>query len=70
MNRRIFKVQTSENEEVPFFKIGTFGRKPDALIFREWFDEYNLNFRFPKLGIILIYALGCLCRMVVYKGTI
>ena len=30
MCRRIFKEQTSESGEIPFYKIGTFGAKPDA----------------------------------------
>ena len=43
MNRRIFKDQTSENDEVPLVKLATFGSKPDASIYREVFEEYKLR---------------------------
>lgn len=68
MNRRIFKDQTSENEEVPFFKIGTFGSKPDAFISRELFEEYKLRYPYPEIGDILISASGSIGRTVVYQG--
>ncbi|WP_273717279.1 restriction endonuclease subunit S [Leuconostoc mesenteroides] len=68
MNRRIFKDQTSENEEVPFFKIGTFGSKPDAFISRELFEEYKLKYPYPEIGDILISASGSIGRIVVYQG--
>lgn len=68
MNRRIFKEQTSENEEVPFFKIGTFGSKPDAFISRELFEEYKLKYPYPEIGDILISASGSIGRTVVYQG--
>lgn len=32
MCKRIFKEQTSDEGEVPFYKIGTFGVEPDAFI--------------------------------------
>ena len=68
MNRRIFKDQTSENEEVPFFKIGTFGSRPDAFISRELFEEYKLKYPYPEIGDILISASGSIGRTVVYQG--
>ena len=40
MCKRIFKEQTSDEGEVPFYKIGTFGGVPDAFISRKLFDEY------------------------------
>ncbi len=40
MNRRIFKDQTAEVGDVPFYKIGTFGDEPDAYIPRKLFEEY------------------------------
>ncbi|MCE2225600.1 restriction endonuclease subunit S [Streptococcus thermophilus] len=67
-NRRIFKDQTSENGEVPFFKIGTFGGKPDAFISRELFEEYKLKYPYPEIGDILISASGSIGRTVVYQG--
>lgn len=43
MCKRIMKHQTSDIGEVPFFKIGTFGKEADAFISYELYDEYNLN---------------------------
>ena len=39
MCRRIFKEQTSETGDIPFYKIGTFGADPDAFISRELFEK-------------------------------
>ena len=68
MNKRIFKEQTSENGEVPFFKIGTFGSKPDAFISRELFEEYKSKYHYPEIGDVLISASGSIGRTVVYQG--
>ncbi|MCT2918926.1 restriction endonuclease subunit S, partial [Limosilactobacillus fermentum] len=35
MTKRIFKEQTSDTGDVPFYKIGTFGGTPDAFISRD-----------------------------------
>ena len=37
MNKRIFKNQTNTNSGVPFYKIGTFGKKADAFISKKLF---------------------------------
>ena len=68
MNRRIFKEQTTENGDVPFFKIGTFGGTPDAYITRELFEEYRAKYPYPKVGDILISASGSIGRTVEYSG--
>lgn len=68
MNKRIFKNQTSENGEVPFFKIGTFGSYPDAFISRKLFEEYKSKYPYPEVGDILISASGSIGRTVVYQG--
>lgn len=68
MNKRIFKDQTSDNGEVPFFKIGTFGSHPDAFISRELFEEYKSKYPYPEVGDILISASGSIGRTVVYQG--
>ena len=68
MNKRIFKDQTSESGEVPFFKIGTFGKKPDSFISKKLFDEYKSKYPYPKVGDILISASGSIGRTVFYKG--
>ena len=56
MNKRIFKEETSEVGEIPFYKIGTFGREPDSFITREKFEEYKSKYPYPEIGDILISA--------------
>jgi len=68
MNKRIFKEQTSEVGEIPFYKIGTFGDSPDAFISRELFEEYKFKYPYPNIGDILISASGSIGRTVEYKG--
>ena len=68
MCRRILKNQTSDNGEVPFYKIGTFGKVATSYISRELFDDYKLRFSYPKLGDILISASGTIGRTVVFNG--
>lgn len=68
MNRRIFKEQTSDHGDVPFYKIGTFGSEPDAFISRGLFEEYKSKYPYPKVGDILISASGSIGRTVEYTG--
>lgn len=68
MNRRIFKDQTTNKGEIPFYKIGTFGGEPDAFISRELFEKYKIKYSYPKIGDILISASGSIGRTIEYKG--
>lgn len=68
MNKRIHKNETKDTGDVPFFKIGTFGKKPDAFITRNRFLELKEHYPYPKPGDILISASGTLGRTVVYEG--
>lgn len=68
MNKRIFKDETKDSGDVPFYKIGTFGREPDAYISQELFEEYKVKYPYPEVGDILISASGSIGRTVVYKG--
>ena len=69
MCRRIFKEQTSETGDIPFYKIGTFGAEPDAFISREIFEEYKSKYPYPKKGDILISASGSIGRTVEFAGN-
>ena len=69
MCRRIFKEQTSETGDIPFYKIGTFGVEPDAFISRELFEEYKSKYPYPKKGDILISASGSIGRTVEFAGN-
>ena len=68
MCKRIFKNETSEEGDVPFYKIGTFGGVPDAYISRELFEEYKKVYQYPNKGDILISASGSIGRTVEYTG--
>jgi len=68
MCKRIMKAETTPDGDVPFFKIGTFGREPDAYILQEKYDEYRKDYAFPKKGDILISAAGTIGRTVIYDG--
>ena len=68
MCKRIMKAETAPNGDVPFYKIGTFGKTPDAYISREKFEEYRKAYSFPKKGDVLISAAGTIGRTVIYDG--
>ena len=68
MCKRIFKDQTASVGDIPFYKIGTFGKSPDAYISRKIYDEYRSKYSFPKKGDLLISASGTIGRTVVYDG--
>ncbi|AKT48856.1 hypothetical protein ADJ70_07745 [Olsenella sp. oral taxon 807] len=68
MCKRIYKEQTSESGEVPFFKIGTFGSEPDAFISNKLYESYRDEYPYPEPGTPLISAAGSIGRTVVYQG--
>ena len=68
MCRRIFKEQTSESGDIPFYKIGTFGGQADTFISEELFAEYRSKYPYPKEGDILISASGSIGRTVEFTG--
>lgn len=68
MCKRIFKDQTSIEGDVPFYKIGTFGKEPDAFITKELFTEFRDKFSYPKKGDVLISTSGTIGRTVVFDG--
>ncbi len=68
MCKRILKNQTSDNDEIPFYKIGTFGKKADAFIPKKLFNEYKSRYHYPKKGDILISASGTIGRTVIFDG--
>jgi type I restriction enzyme S subunit len=68
MCKRVFSEETSETGEIPFYKIGTFGKEADAYITNELYFNYRERFSFPKIGEILMSASGTLGRTVVYDG--
>lgn len=68
MCKRIMKDQTLAIGDVPFYKIGTFGKNADAYISRTLFEEYKRKYSYPTEGTVLISASGTIGRTVVYDG--
>jgi type I restriction enzyme S subunit len=68
MCKRIMKAETTPDGEVPFYKIGTFGKAPDAYISTEIYERYRRDYSFPKKGDILISAAGTIGRAVIFNG--
>ena len=68
MCKRIFKEQTTPIGEVPFYKIGTIGGKPDAYITRTLYDEYRKKYSYPRKGEFLISCAGTVGKCVLYNG--
>lgn len=69
MCRRVFNYETSDQGDIPFYKIRTFGKQPDAYISKELYDSYRQQFSFPNKGDILISAAGTIGRTIIYDGT-
>ena len=68
MCKRILKRQTSAVGDIPFYKIGTFGKTADAYIPRELFETYKAKYNYPNKGEILISASGTIGRSVIFDG--
>lgn len=68
MCKRVLKDQTSSEGEIPFYKIGTFGKEADAFISRSLFESFKNRFSYPKKGDILLSAAGTIGRTVVFDG--
>jgi len=67
-NKRIFMHQTSSIGEVPFYKIGTFGREPKLFISQKLFETYKERFPYPLKGDLLISVIGSIGRVVEHRG--
>ncbi|ASP46681.1 restriction endonuclease subunit S [Cognaticolwellia beringensis] len=68
MCKRILKQQTSTVGDIPFYKIGTFGKAANAYISNDVYQEFKQKYSFPKKGDILISASGTIGRRVIYDG--
>ncbi len=68
MCKRVFQEQTTISGNIPFYKIGTFGKKADAYISEELFLQLKTSYRYPNYGDILISAAGTIGRTVVFDG--
>lgn len=68
MCKRVLKHQTSGYGDIPFFKISTFGDKPDTFITKDLYEDYRKKYSHPRKGDILISAAGTIGKTVVYDG--
>ncbi|MDR2266501.1 MAG: restriction endonuclease subunit S [Christensenellaceae bacterium] len=68
MCKRIMKAETSSDGDVPFYKIGTFGKTADAFISAETYEWYRRDYSYPKRGDVLISAAGTIGRAVIFDG--
>lgn len=68
MCKRIMKHETNPLQGIPFYKIGTFGGKPDSYISEELYHEYRNKYPYPQKGDILISAAGTIGRIVIFDG--
>ena len=68
MCKRVLKKQTDEKEEIPFYKISTFGQTPMTFISRELFENFKSKYSYPKKGDILISAAGTIGKTVIFDG--
>ena len=68
MCKRVMKNETKPEGDIPFYKIGTFGKEADAYISNELYNDYLRRFNFPRVGEVLISASGTIGRTVIYDG--
>lgn len=68
MCKRIYKEETNFSGEIPFYKIGTFGKVADSFISKDLYTIYKEKFSYPKAGDILISASGTIGRTVIFDG--
>ena len=68
MCKRIFAHQTSEQGDVPFYKIGTIGAEPDSYISRELFEDYRTKYNYPREGEVMVTCAGTVGKTIVFNG--
>ncbi len=68
MCKRVLKSQTTDFGDIPFYKISSFGGKPESFITKELYDKYRKKYNHPKKGDILISAAGTIGKTVIYDG--
>lgn len=68
MCKRVFKHETKETGQIPFYKIGTFGGVADAYIETALYEDYKKKYPYPQASDILISASGTIGRLIIYSG--
>jgi type I restriction enzyme S subunit len=68
MCKRILKHETTQEGEIPFYKISTFGGEANTFITKKLFSTYKEKYSYPKIGDVLISAAGTLGKTVIFDG--
>ena len=68
MCKRVLKKQTTDNGEIPFYKIGTLGSVPDAFISRSLFEDYKSRYKYPKVGEVMMTCSGTIGKCIIFDG--
>ena len=68
MCKRVLSKETSKNGEIPFYKIGTLGNKPDSFIKKELFLYLKNKYKYPELGDSLISCSGTIGKVIEFNG--
>lgn len=68
MCKRILKSETNNKGGIPFYKIGSFGKKTDVFIDKDKFELYKSKYPYPKKGDVLISAAGSIGKTVIFDG--
>ena len=68
MCKRIKKEQTEVNGDIPFYKNGTLGKKANAYISKQLFDEYSTKYPFPHVGDVMLSTAGTIGKAIKYDG--
>lgn len=70
MCKRVMKDQTLPSGDIPFYKIGTFGKVADAFISNELYQTFKAKYSYPNKGDVLIAASGATYgKTVVFDGS-
>ena len=67
--RRILKSQTTSTGDIPFYKIGTFGKIADSYINASLWRYLITHYHYPKNGDVLLSAAGTIGRCVKFDGS-
>ncbi len=68
MCKRVLKHETSENGDIPFYKISTFGGVTTTFISNELYKSFREKYSYPKIGDVLISAAGTIGKTVIFDG--
>lgn len=68
MCKRVMKAQTSNNGQIPFYKISTFGGAADAFISKDLYESYKNKYSYPHKGDVLFSAAGTIGKLVIFDG--